>query len=404
MADVTSTDIHFSFSHCSCDTELLTNGARAVEAVVDAVNKSDLTVVETCFKEFEDGGGVTAAVLLLESHVVIHTWPDRNNTVIGDISVCNYSQNNAEKAKRLEQGLAGTFLPKDTIDTTTYDPILLEDINLKNGYDMKTLLEVENVLLARRSEYQDLKVVESKHLGKVLVLDTIFQTSEKDEFFYHEPLVHVPMLTHPDPREVLIIGGGDGGGAEEVLKHPSVEHCTMIELDREVVKVAQEHLGFINKNVFNNPRFDLLIQDGFAYLQESDKQFDVVILDLTDPIGESVPLYSEHFYRIVRDHLSPQGLVSLHMGMISHDPNLSASIFWTLRNVFPETQVFLNYVPLYGGVIGFALCTASGAVLSAEDVDQRLLERGITDMQFLNGETYRSLFALPNYVRDALHL
>ena len=382
----------------------MTNGPWAVDVLVEAVKKADLTVVESCYKEFENGGGVTAVVLLLESHVVVHTWPDRNNTVIGDISVCNYSQDNSKKAKTLEKFLAESFLPEKTLQSATFDPILLEDIDLSRGYDVKSVLEVENLLHERRSAYQDIKVVESKNLGKVLILDTVFQTSEKDEFFYHEPLIQVPMLTHPNPENVLIIGGGDGGAAEEVLKHPSVEQCTMIELDNEVIRVAQKYLENIHHNVFDNDRLDLRVEDGFKFLEETRQKFDVIVLDLTDPIGESIPLYSEKFYTIMKDHLGPEGLACLHIGMLTHDPEESVKVFENLNTVFPVTKPYLNYVPIYGGIIGFVLCGASVQLLQPEEVTNRLEKRHITDLQFLNSDTYRSIFALPNYVKNLFKL
>lgn len=402
MAQVTSTDIHFMFRYCRCQEELLTSGKLAVEVIADAVRNSGLTVVETCSKEFDNGGGVTAAVLLLESHVIIHTWPDRDDTVIGDISVCNYSQNNAEKAKNLQEALRKVFAPEQVVGGVMYSPTLTEDIDLSRGYDIKSSLEFDTLLEHRTSPYQDIKVVENQQYGRVLVLDTVFQTSERDEFFYHEPLVHVPMLAHPNPEEVLIVGGGDAGAAEEVLKHSSVKNCTMVELDRDVVELSQTYLGKIHRDVFHDRRFELRVEDGFKYLINSGKEYDVIILDLTDPVGEAAPLFSQRFYQASRDHLAPGGFLSLHMGMVTHDPPASAGLFNELRKVYPDSRPYLNFIPIYGGVIGFILCGKVNNIPGAAEVDQRIQERKIADLQFLNGEIYQSLFALPNYLKKVL--
>jgi len=138
VVKVTSTDIHLYLSNCFCSDDLVKNGEYLSQILADAVKKSELTVVNTCFKEFENGGGVTVALLLLESHLVIHTWPDRENTVVGDISVCNYSQNNAFKAKKLQQILVDIFSPEKALITPTENPVIIEDIELKHGYDIRT--------------------------------------------------------------------------------------------------------------------------------------------------------------------------------------------------------------------------------------------------------------------------
>ena len=403
MFTVTSTDIHLQLLNCSCPEKLLKNGQVATKTIVGAVEKSDLTVVGTCFNEFENGGGITAAVLLLESHVIVHTWPDRKNTVVVDISVCNYSQNNAHKAKELQQILVDIFSPQKTIAFTTFSPVLTEDLEYKKeGYDVGNFLDIEDLLMEKKSPFQDIKVVKTRNLGNVLILDNIFQTSERDEFFYHEPLVHVPLITHPNPSEVLIIGGGDGGSAEEVLKHPSVGKCIMVELDGEVFRAANQYLNKIHKNVFQNDRLKFIIKDGFDFLKGYENKFDIIILDLTDPIGKSIPLYSGQFYQILKKHLKPGGLVSLHMGIITHDPQQSASIFKTLKNVFEVVKPYLSYVPLYGGMMIFGLCGSSVNLLSSDGIDGMIEKRDIENLKLFNGKFYRSMFALPNYVKDVL--
>jgi spermidine synthase len=336
--------------------------------------------------------------------VVVHTWPDRENAVVGDISVCNYSEDNAEKADTLRHLLLEIFAPEKTLVSAGKNPRITENLDLTNGYDINTSLDIEEIIIDRTSPFQDIKVLKSRNLGKVLVLDNIFQTSERDEFFYHEPLVHIPLITHDNPSRVLIIGGGDGGSAEEVLKHPSVETCILVELDEAVFQTAEQHLDKIHKNVFQNDRLKIFFQDGFAYLKGYDGSFDVIILDLTDPIGKSIPLYTSQFYHVLQDHLSPGGLASMHMGIITHDPPQAASIFKSLETVFGTVRPYLNYVPLYGGMMGFCLCGSTLESLSPTDIDARIEQRNVQGLHLLNGNTYQGMFALPNYVKEVLGL
>jgi len=404
MLAVTSTDIHLYLSSCLCDEKLLKNAGYTTELLMRAVGKAGLTAVGSCYKEFEDGGGITTAVLLLESHIVLHTWPDRENTVVGDISVCNYSEDNAAKAKELKRIVVEMFAPEQTLVSVKSTPAVSEGIDLTKGYDIHTSLEVEQVLAERKSPFQNIKVVKSRNLGNVLILDNVFQTSERDEFFYHEPLVHIPLFSHADPATVLLIGGGDGGAAEEILKHPSVKACTMVELDEAVFQTAEQYLDKIHRNIFQNDRLKFIFRDGFDYLEEHQGRFDVIILDLTDPIGESIPLYSTKFYKLLKNRLNPGGLASLHMGIITHDPSHSASIFQSLQTVFGKVKPYLNYVPLYGGMMGFCLCGSSVDVLSPKEIDTRITERNIEGLKLLNGDVYRGMFALPNYIKDAFGL
>ena len=404
MFEVTSTDIHLYLSNCSCNEKLLKNAQYTTELLVNAVEKAGLTTVGSCYKEFENGGGITAAVLLLESHVVVHTWPDRKNTVVGDISVCNYSENNKAKAKELHRIVIDMFAPEKTLVSTMNNPTATEGLDMTNGYDTSGCLDVEEILMERKSPFQDIKVVKSRNLGNGLILDNMFQTSERDEFFYHEPLVHIPLISHDNPAKVLLIGGGDGGSAEEILKHPSVDSCIMVELDEAVFQTAEQYLDKIHRNIFQNDRLKFIFQDGFDYLKGYEGKFDVIVLDLTDPIGKSIPLYSNQFYHLLKEHLNPGGLVSLHIGIITHDLQHSASIFQSLETVFGEVKPYLNYVPLYGGMMGFCLCGSSVRVLSPNDIDERIEKRNIEGLELLNGDMYRGMFAIPNYIRDVLWL
>jgi len=170
-------------------------------------------------------------------------------------------------------------------------------------------VQVRGTLHDGVSAFQHLQVLDTVPFGRLLVLDDATQTSEVDEYIYHEMLVHVPMMAHPDPRRVLVIGGGDGGALRRVLEYP-VAKATMVEIDGEVVRVSRELLPTIAGDAFTDPRGELLIDDGVKYLRETSEHFDVILVDSTDPVGPAVDLFGEAFYRDARRALGDHGISS----------------------------------------------------------------------------------------------
>jgi spermidine synthase len=252
-----------------------------------------------------------------------------------------------------------------------------------------------------RSPFQDVEVHDSKPFGKLFRLDGYFMTSEKDEFFYHENLVHMAALSHPQPRRALIVGGGDGGSAEELLKHPSMQAVTLAEIDASVVDISRKHLHGVHRGSLDDPRVDLRIEDGFAYVRETSEKFDLIVLDLTDPGGPSTPLYTVDFYRACANRLEPDGAMTLHIASpIAHPDRIHAGLA-SLRQAFPIVRPYLASIPLYGGLWMMACCSATldPAGLSPEEIDRRIAERGIRDLQYYNGATHSAALALPNFVR-----
>ena len=167
--------------------------------------------------------------------------------------------------------------------------------------NLEVLYKVRSILYKSNSEYQHTQIVDSYEYGRMLLLDGIVQTTEKDEFIYHEMMVHVPMLSHPNPEEILIIGGGDGGILREVLKYDSVSSVTMVEIDSKVIDLCQEYLPMISAGAFEDKRTSLVIMDGAAYVQDTKKKFDVIIIDSPDPIGLAKVLFSKSFYLNLHD-------------------------------------------------------------------------------------------------------
>jgi spermidine synthase len=253
-----------------------------------------------------------------------------------------------------------------------------------------------------RSQYQDVEVHESTPFGKLFRLDGYFMTSEKDEFFYHENLVHMAAITHPRPRHALIVGGGDGGSAEELLKHRSIERVTLAEIDASVVDISRKYLTNVHRGSLDDPRVDLKIEDGFAFVRSTHEQFDLIVLDLTDPGGPSTPLYTVDFYRACAARLAPGGALTLHIASpIAHPDRIRAGLSM-LREAFAVVRPYLASIPLYGGLWMMACCAATldPAALAASEIDRRIAERDIRDLQYYNGAIHSAALALPNFVRS----
>ena len=252
-----------------------------------------------------------------------------------------------------------------------------------------------------RSAFQHVEVHDTAAFGKLFRLDGHFMTSEKDEFFYHENLVHVAALTHPAPVRALVVGGGDGGSVEELLKHPTITHVTLAEIDGSVVDISRRHLAAVHRGTLDDPRVALRIEDGFAYVRSVQESFDLIVLDLTDPGGPSTPLYTADFYRACAARLAPGGALTLHIASPVAHPERIRSGIAALRAAFARVTPYLTSIPLYGGLWMMACCSESldPHALDAAAVDARLRERGIGDLQYYNGDMHRAGLALPNFVR-----
>ncbi len=251
------------------------------------------------------------------------------------------------------------------------------------------------------SPFQAVEVHDSAAFGKLFRLDGHFMTSEKDEFFYHENLVHPAAITHPRPERALIIGGGDGGSAEELLKYPSITSVLLCEIDLAVVDIARKYLRNVHRGALDDARLTLKIEDGFAFVRSTTERYDLIVLDLTDPGGPSTPLYTADFYRACAARLSPLGAMTLHVASPVAHPERIRNGLARLREAFPIVTPYLTSIPLYGGL--WMMACASNALdpkaLSAREVDRRIAQRGLTELQYYNGDTHRALLALPNFVR-----
>jgi len=266
-------------------------------------------------------------------------------------------------------------------------------------------IQVRGVLYEGRSDYQSICVLDTVPFGRALILDGILQTTEKDEFIYHEMMVHPTLISLTRPERVLIIGGGDGGGLRRVLEH-SPREVVQVELDRAVVETCRRHLPQVSSGAFDDPRLDLLFADGYEFVEKAQEPFDAIIVDLTDPIpsGPSLRLFTAEFYRAVRRILKEEGLVVTQ----SSSPLLLTSdllrIHANLKAVFPLVRVCLAPVPSYPGVLwSFTLASGGNDPLALDEatVRQRLEARGISP-RYYSPQMHLASFALPPFLADLL--
>lgn len=258
-----------------------------------------------------------------------------------------------------------------------------------------------------RSRYQSIEIHENPEFGKLLFLDQELQSATRDEFIYHEALVHPALLAHPAPRRVAILGGGEGATLREVLRHPSVEWAAMIDIDGEVVEVCRRELPEYADGAFEDPRSRLVIGDAKAWLAACDEPLDVIVSDLTEPKSTdlSTSLFSTGFFATVRSRLGAEGVFSLQASM-SDLVNLSRhrAIRSNLNRVFRRVRSLSCHVPSFRCLWGFAVASDSldPGQLTPAQVDARLAERRITGLRFYDGETHRRLFSLPRYIREQI--
>lgn len=383
---------------CQGDARYLTDAALLRRFCFDSIGESGLTVLGDLFHQF-DGGGTTGCVVLAESHVAVHTWPELAGVTL-DVYVCNYTRDNSDRARAVVDGFLRLFEPEDFVrhEVPRDQQHLYEHLNGDFGFFIRS----SQRLGAWQTKFQELEIHETPQFGKLFRLDGCFMTSEREEFVYHECMIHPAGVAHPAPKKALIIGGGDGGAAEEFLKHPSLESVTLVELDGDVIDIAKQHFGAIHHGVFDNPRLKLIVDDGMKFLAETDERFDLIVLDLPDPTGPATALYEEPFFRDCRRALAPGGAVTLHIGPPWSKPERVRAHAERLANVFPIVRPFAVYIPLYGTLYAMAVCSDSldPLAVSAAEVEKRLAKRGVGGRQYYNGAVHHGLFALPNFVRE----
>ncbi|XP_037085303.1 spermidine synthase-like [Pollicipes pollicipes] len=264
-------------------------------------------------------------------------------------------------------------------------------------------LEVEEVLFHEKSEFQDIMVLQSKAFGRTLILDGVIQCTEKDEFSYQEMISFLPLNSHANPKKVLIVGGGDGGVAREVVKHPAVEQVVMCEIDAMVVDVSKRLLPFMATG-FQSPKLTLFFGDGMEFMKQHRDEFDVIITDSSDPIGPAATLFEENYFELMSTALRPGGIICSQGENMWFHQDIIKKVMAGCRKNFGSVAYAYTTIPTYpGGQIGFVLASKDEAVDFS--IPRRLLTEPEMDamrLRYYTPEVHATAFVLPRFARLAL--
>ncbi|MFO8034164.1 MAG: polyamine aminopropyltransferase [Candidatus Bipolaricaulota bacterium] len=268
--------------------------------------------------------------------------------------------------------------------------------------DVRLCVRVVRRLVRRRTELQELDLVQTESLGRVMALDGKLMLSERDEPFYHEMLVHPAMLSHPGPRDVLVVGGGDGGTLREVLRHPTVEHATLAEIDQQVIDTAREALPEVHRGALDDSRVNVIVCPGEDFLPQNPDAYDVILVDSTDPVGPGEALFAEGFFRNCHVALRPGGMLALQAGTPFYWPDELVAVNKRLSGVLPHVCTYLGFVPVYpSGMWAYVLGSDDYPLAQLEELESRYQERCLAT-RYYTPALHHGALALPRFVEELL--
>ncbi|RSK28989.1 polyamine aminopropyltransferase [Bacillus sp. HMF5848] len=255
--------------------------------------------------------------------------------------------------------------------------------------------KIKRTLHTEQTDFQKLDMVETEEFGNMLILDGMVMTTQKDEFVYHEMVAHVPLFTHPNPENVLVVGGGDGGVIREVLKHPSVKKATLVEIDGKVIEYSKQYLPEI-AGMLDDPRVEVKVDDGFMHIAQSENEYDVIMVDSTEPVGPAVNLFTKGFYAGISKALKEDGIFVAQSDNPWFKPELITNVQRDVKEIFPITTMYVANIPTYpSGLWCFTLGSKKHDPLAVEDSRFHDIET-----KYYTKELHKACFALPKFVQD----
>ena len=265
---------------------------------------------------------------------------------------------------------------------------------------MGLILRLKRCITSFDTKFQRLDLYETLDYGKLLTLDNLVMVTEKDEFIYHEMIAHVPLFSHKNPENVLVIGGGDGGTVREVVKHKSVKNVDMVEIDEDVVKISKKYLPTMSCE-FDNPKVNLYFEDGVKWVEDKENVYDVIIIDSTDPVSIGEGLFTSEFYSNCLKALKPGGVLANQTESPFHNPEWVEATYKKLYKVFPIVKMFTAYVPTYpAGVWSFGFC--SNDVDPIENFQEERYREYNLKLKYYNDEVHKGSFAVPQFVKELI--
>ena len=260
---------------------------------------------------------------------------------------------------------------------------------LHDGFRVR--LKVDKVLLDGQTDHQQLIIFDNEDFGRVMMLDGVVQVSTRDEFVYHEMMAHVPLFAHGKAKTVLVVGGGDGGVLREVLRHPQVKSATLCEIDRSVIDLCRAHFPEISQEAYDDKRTRVVIADGTKFVAETKDRFDAILVDSTDPIGPGTALYTDAFYKSVRDALVEGGAATVQGGSFWYHPEVFQTVCWGLKSAFPVVKPMECFTAVYPGGIWNLFVATLGA--DPEDVNEARAD-GLRELDWYSARRHRAAFGI----------
>ncbi|MCF7616219.1 spermidine synthase [Bacillus sonorensis] len=258
-------------------------------------------------------------------------------------------------------------------------------------------MKINKTLHTEQTEFQKLEMAETEEFGNMLFLDGMVMTSEKDEFVYHEMVAHVPLFTHPNPEQVLVVGGGDGGVIREILKHPSVKKATLVDIDGKVIEYSKKFLPAIAGKL-DDPRVEVKVGDGFMHIAESENEYDVIMVDSTEPVGPAVNLFTKGFYAGISKALKEDGIFVAQTDNPWFTPELITNVQRDVKEIFPITRLYLANIPTYpSGLWTFTIGSKTYDPLEVEE--SRFFD---IDTKYYTKDIHKAAFVLPKFVSDLI--
>jgi len=417
---------HVIVEFYECESELLNDVVHIEESMIAAAETAGATVINSSFHHFSPYG-VSGVVVIQESHLAIHTWPEYGFASV-DLFTCGDSVNPWESNEYLQKALKSTHrsavemrrgqiaqLQKRNFDinkmrdeSKNYEnaPVSTRNVWFTERDERLALsLKHNGRLFSKQSDFQNVEIYNTEAYGNMLTLDGMVMTTEKDEYVYHEMISHPALLTHSRPERVLVIGGGDGGTIREVLKHENIKEVVMVEIDGVVIDACKEHLPSI-ASALEHPKLELLVEDGLKYIDECpSNSFDVIIVDSADPVGPGEGLFTAEFYTKVHDRLTENGIMITQSESPRFNTKVFQEIYQCYNGIFGKenVQCYLASIPTYPtGNWSFSFCSKGN--INPLNINKSKIETFCSenDFNYYNPEIHTAAFALPNYVKKLL--
>lgn len=418
---------HILVEFMGCDPHLMNDVSMIEREMVAAAQKANATVINSTFHHFSPYG-VSGVVVIQESHLAIHTWPEYGYAAV-DLFTCGEMdawisfdylkekfKSKQYSALEMKRG-ATQLLKRNSFDLSTMRERAQEwrnpDMYTRNVWftdkdddQALSLRYTGDVFYDVHSPYQRVRILETYKYGKMLAIDDMVMTTEVDEYHYHEMISHPAIFTHGNAKNILVIGGGDGGCVRDVLKHEEVEKVTMVEIDGEVIEACKQYLPQIAA-AFDNPKLDLKVGDGIAFVKNApDETYDIVIVDGSDPVGPAEGLFSVDFYKNCYRILKQGGILVSQGESPKFNEKAFSELNFTLRGIFGEKNapISLFYVPTYPtGMWSFQYGLKGAAhpatINKDEEIKSFVEEKGL---RYYNEDIHKASFAVPTFVRELL--